>query len=466
MFTHMKYSSIIILLLIGLVSCEKFLNPKISEERSYDQLLTQPGQIKGLVSFAYRSIPTNQDWLYGDFLDCATDNAASNNLSGTTSRMVEINSFWSASRTPFEYNWNYRYEEIMNLNEFFDIMANNDITFLKSSAKNDSLLKATTTGEAFFLRAWCHFDLLRFFGGKDLQGEMKGIPLITAPISPEEFLNLGRPAYDTAVRQIIQDLDSAIAYLPVEWSGSSLNEYENTSNLGRPTDEACVMLKSRVLLYAASPLFTEGLSEDKKEQRWISAAEAALEAINLIGWKLPYVYLDDLEDMKKYYNNPQTEEAVLRRVPGATGGDRLLETSHSLPSLYGSGRCNPTQNLVDAFPMRNGYPITDSRSGYDPNNMYADRDPRFYMTILYNGAEFGASTVETFEGGKDLEGGSELANVSNSTRTGYYMRKWLSDKVVLASGQEIDDYHYAALFRKVEMHLNFAEAKSWPIFVR
>ena len=449
----MKRIIYLISILAILASCEDFLDPKITEERSYEQLLTQPGQIKGLVSFAYRAIPSANDRYSGDFLECATDNAASNNISGAISRMAEINSYWSASRSPFNV-WGPRYEEIVNLNQFFQIMEENEIRFIKSSEYNDSLFKANAMGEAYFLRAWCHFDLLRNYGGKDASGQIKGVPIITEPITPEDFLQLSRPSYDETVNQIVSDLDEAFEYLPEKWSGTSLNKYDNTSNLGRPTKQVCLMLKSRVLLYAASPAF----NENNDIQKWEAAARAAKDALDLNDWKLPYVYVDDLTDMKKYFNNPQSPEIIYRRVTGNTDGDRNMETQHAIPTLYGSGRCNPTQNLVDAFPMRNGYPIDHPNSGYDPNNPYKDRDPRFYMTVLFNGAEFAGSTVETFAGGKDTEGGSEQANVSNSTRTGYYLRKWLSDKVNLASGIEVNDYHYAALFRRVEMHLNFAEA--------
>ena len=449
----MKKLIYLIPILFIAVACEDFLDPRITEERSFEQLLTQPGQIKGLVSFAYRAVPNTNDNYSNDFLESATDNAASNNTSGPISRMAEINSYWSASRSPIN-SWGNRYEEIMNLNQFFEIMENYDITFIKSSAYNDSLYKSTSIGEAYFLRAWCHFDLLRNYGGKDNSGQLKGVPIITELITPEDFLQLSRPSYDETVAQILKDIDSAFVYLPEKWSGTSLNQYENTSNLGRPTKGVCAMLKSRVLLYAASPAF----NENNDTQKWEAAALAAKEALDIVGWKLPYVYVDDLTDMKKYFNNAQSPEIVYRRVTGATDGDRFLETFHSLPTLYGSGRCNPTQNLVDAFPMKNGYPIDHPESGYDPAKMYENRDPRFYMTIMYNGAKFAGTTVETFEGGKDMEGGSEQANVSNSTRTGYYMRKWLSDKVKLASGQEVNDYHYSALFRQVEMHLNFAEA--------
>lgn len=66
-----------------------------------------------------------------------------------------------------------------------------------------------------------------------------------------------------------------------------------------------------------------------------------------------------------------------------------LEQAQFPPSLYGSGQINPTQNLVDAFPMANGYPISDAASGYDSQNPYTNRDPRLNLYIVVNGTTMG-----------------------------------------------------------------------------
>ena len=77
--------------------------------------------------------------------------------------------------------------------------------------------------------------------------------------------------------------------------------------------------------------------------------------------------------------------SVLRKTIPKSSGVAVTRTTARLkpttsPSLYGKGRVNPTQNLVDAFPMANGYPINDVHSAYDPANPYANRDPRLSGT--------------------------------------------------------------------------------------
>ena len=132
------------------------------------------------------------------------------------------------------------------------------------------------------------------------------------------------------------------------------------------------------------------------------------------------------------------------------------------PTLYGNGRINPSQNLVDAFPMRNGFPITDPRSGYDPQNPYANRDPRLSDDIVYNGTIFKSGKPEIITGNypnSKNESFDNLNNTSTSTRTGYYLRKLLRDDVsTAASGSEIQQQHIYARIRYTEIFLAYAEA--------
>lgn len=451
----MKYNSfLLIITLFVLTSCENFLDPKLSEEVTYEVFITQPDRVRGLVTYVYRALPTSYEGSNG-FLECATDDALTNKLSSTINKMVELPAYWSATNNPLN-GWNGRYEDIRNLNNFFDIMKKHNIVFKKSSEADNKQFTRITMGEAYFLRAYCQFDLLKNFGGKDVNGKMLGFPIVTTLLSTTDVPNLARNTYSECVAQIITDIDSAMIYLPKAWDKTAY-KYSNQDNIGRPTDVACLALKSRLLLYQASPAFADGLNAAEKTQKWTAAAETAKQAIDSIGFGLPRIY-DVATISAKFYNDPQNAELILRKMNGTSAGDLSIETRNFLPSIYGSGNCNPTQNLVDAFPMANGYPITDAvKSGYTEANMYVNRDPRFYMTILYNGATFKTTKVETFEGGKDMPGVGR-ATIDNSTRTGYYLRKWVSSKANLVPGSTTNDLHYAAAFRQAELYLNFAEA--------
>src|SRR5690606_13856359 len=121
----------------------------------------------------------------------------------------------------------------------------------------------------------------------------------------------------------------------------------------------------------------------------------------------------------------------------------------------GFGQIHPIQNLVDDYEMENGMKIEEPGSGYDPQNPYVDRDPRFYYSILYNGAPFKERTIETFlPDGRDSPGGT--VSSWNATETGYYPRKFITEEVS-GIGWETSDPPWI-WFRYGEILLNYAEA--------
>ena len=153
----------------------------------------------------------------------------------------------------------------------------------------------------------------------------------------------------------------------------------------------------------------------------------------------------------------QCPKEVLWRTEKSENND--LETKYYPPSIYGQGRINPTQNLVDAFPAANGYPITDAKSEYDPANPYANRDPRLAKYIIYNGqtAGSGNAVINTqADNATNLDGLNK--DVSKSTRTGYYMKKLLRQDINLDPTVNGKAYHYTARIRYTELYLDYAEA--------
>lgn len=133
------------------------------------------------------------------------------------------------------------------------------------------------------------------------------------------------------------------------------------------------------------------------------------------------------------------------------------ESNNYPPSLNGKGRINPTQNLVDAFPAANGYPISDARSEYDAANPYANRDPRLAQYIIYNGATEGPSSKTIYTGSQ--EGTDDGINAKdNSTRTGYYLKKLLNMKVNCSSTSTTKVNKYTPRLRYTEFFLDYAEA--------
>ena len=130
------------------------------------------------------------------------------------------------------------------------------------------------------------------------------------------------------------------------------------------------------------------------------------------------------------------------------------------PSLYGNGLVNPSQNLVDAFPMRNGRPITDPDAGYDAQNPYANRDPRLENTVIYNGMTFKNKAILTGMNmpNDDNETNDNLNDIEKSTRTGYYLKKLLREDVSVNPSSSLSQQHIYPRIRYTEIFLAYAEA--------
>ncbi len=420
-------------ILLGLAGCDSFLEVSPDGNFTEDKLWEDPTYAEGVLMNAYNAIPVFYTNFSHGFLDCATDNAVTNNYGSALVRMASGG--WTAGSNPIDM-WSSAYDQIRYINLFLENGL--DVEYYDYDEIRNEKKQKRLKGEAYFLRAWYQWELLRRYAGPVEGGQILGFPIITNVIDVDDVPQLSRNTYQECVLQIEADCDSAINNLPEAYTGNDLELGSN--HIGRATSVAARSLKSRVFLYAASPLFSDATNQ---MENWEEAAHKAHEVIDVIG-SLPSINSD-------FYNDPNSPEIIMRRY--TTG--RSPESANYPPSFYGSGRTNPSQELVDAFPMVNGYPIDDNvNSGYDSNYPYANRDPRFYNTILYNDAEFNGDSIVITPGGKD----SETVSVGKATRTGYYLRKWMSGDVNLIPGESSSDDHYFALFRKVEFYLNYAEA--------
>ena len=313
--------------------------------------------------------------------------------------------------------WRDSYRVIRNINTFF---ANIEGSPLEQERK------AQLIAEMQFIRAWVYADLVRWYGG---------VPLIDEVLTTRDtqrFHAIARSTYDEVVARIVGDLDAAIAVLPP------------TRNGGKATGIAAMALKSRVLLYAAS-LLNNPLNDPGK---WIAAHDATRAAIDALGDQALH------PDYGEVFLSVTTETLWARYfVGGGTGQGHIVNLSNNPNGHNGWGGNTPLQALVDAYDMSNGLPITDPASGYDPQNPYVNRDPRFYATINFNGAMWKGRPIETFNGGLDTKEGP--VQHWNGTHTGYYTRKYLDESAPIS--ETIKSTTPWPFFRKAELYLNYAE---------
>lgn len=327
-------------------------------------------------------------------------------------------------------------------------------------------------GQAYFVRAFCHFILACYWGP---------MPHLTQPIGPYDDWDIPRLGKHETFMAVANDLDSA--YVAFQAAGK-IRRDPGPGQAGhledplqeRPAGMAAKALKSRVLLYAASKLNNANGVDD-----WKLAADAAWEAIQLAEQN-QYT----LMPMDKYYENFHTSKYSNEQIWAWHAGKMKYNASQLQTIIsgifmndrnYSSGE-NPTQNMVDMYETKWGdalnteedRKVAEELGHYDEQNPYVDRDPRFYNNIIYNMADITWSTVKTGEYKnkaniyytKDANGQNVYAThydpgYKGHTYTGYYVRKCTDDlsyRNQMSGGILMTD----PLIRLAELYLNYAEA--------
>lgn len=335
--------------------------------------------------------------------------------------LFQESAFNSTSAGAFEC-WSTHYERIRRENEFLRDAP-------KYREKFGEKWMDTRIAEVRFCRAYAYYLLCRVYGGVILRTEVDG------PEQNDKARSTEADCWDF----IIEELKDLAPQLP---QGNKTENGDNwdDANYGRATQQAAYGLLSRVALFA---------------ERWDVAAQAAHDvekcggALDLTGYA--NVFNGDLKSNKEILFGVDFEQDVITHRYDAyvrpSGDAKALGTS-ALYSVF-----FPTSELADSYEMADGTPFSWETHGSDP---YTGREPRFYATILYNGASWMGRTIESYVGGADGFKEYENSKSANTTVTGYYLRKYLKD------GDKSWITAYSAqtciLIRYAEVLLNKAEA--------
>ena len=456
----------IILYFIGLVafsSCNDMFEPADENNRTEDAMIEESKYAHGLLIYGYDRLP----YITTTQTDIATDDAVTNNTNSNYWKMA--NGSWSATDNPMS-QWDNCKDGIQYVNLFLTKVDN--VKWAPSSASKQQMFIDRLKGEAFGLRAIFYYYLLQAHGGYADDGTLYGVPLLTTPEDGSSDFNQPRATFAECVKQIFADCDSAMALLPADYVdiesnneipakyqalGANYSNYNlvfGTKARNLLSAKIAEATKAQVALLAASPAF--------RDQSGVTSAEAAILCANVlkrIGGLDGFDPTGNIWYKNKTKLDPNASEMpeILWREDRHKNADQ--ERENFPPSLYGNGRVNPSQNLVDAFPMRNGRPITDANSGYDAKNPYANRDPRLADNVLFNGTTFRNSVIITGTYPNDKnEIDDNINSLSTSTRTGYYLKKLLREDVSPLSSSLIEQQHIYPRIRYTEMFLAYAEA--------
>jgi hypothetical protein len=312
--------------------------------------------------------------------------------------------------------------------------------------------------QAYFARAFSHMELVRWFGG---------MPYITKVIGPDDQWDIPRLSPHETYLKCAADFDTAVTYYE---KAGRMRRDPGPGQVGhldhpdqfRPNGVAAKAFKARALLYAASPLNNEQGVTD-----WEEAAKANWEAIQ-IAEQYSYEFLSAADYKKNFAGSSYTNEQIFSWYAGTysyTGlGSLIPGIFTNRPSNSGQA---PSQNCVDMFETKWGDPLltpeerdaANAAGRYNEQDPYTNRDPRFYIDIIYNQTPllgFGQADIY-FEivNGAPVYGYHLNQTYSGITNTGYYDRKHWNNQSIKNT---ITSQYTDPLIRLAELYLNYAEA--------
>ncbi len=452
---YAKYFTILIILsALFVASCDDWLEMAPTGEETKEFIFQDYLRTQRYIDALYANrIPT---WFggnrFGDsrggLLESATDMAQYTASYGIANVSINIGNWYNSWAQSREINrWNNSYANIRRCYMFLENIDSfrNDPKeyFGPGTPDRKELMK----GEVHFFIAWYYNELLKRYGG---------VPIIERTLSLEDDFRIPRATYDETLDFIMAHLDSAYTILPDEW---------DPIDLGRINRAMIHAFKSRLLLYAASP----NNNPDNDQAKWLAAAEASRDYIE-------YIESSGLHSLEPTWQRifmrhwpeevPEIVMTDVRSTFAISFNSTIIRNNQATPGLpfQGYGSNTPTQNFVDRFEIiefdgdgnATGTEMFDWDNPDHVENIYLNRDPRFYWSVLYNDVFWIARRIGTWRDGDEF-GPDRDPKDHLYSRTGYYLRKFWPrecETYEQPGGAFLSSFYY----RYTEAFLNYAEA--------
>lgn len=470
--THI-FTTLVILLLCILNSCQSTLDVMPDGRKNLDAIFSDEATAAAYLNGCYQDFPkyalhnyfwtntrilqTDDAWEFGTTPTMANVRLYTGSITPTVTQNVLIKD----AATGLDYftinKWDMFWRNIRRCNIFME--------YIEKTPLTDEENRERWIAEATVLRSYYFMEMITCFGG---------LPILKSSLPLDhDYSSLRRNSFYDCAQSIIGDCKKVIEESDLPW------RREVQSENGRMTKAVAAVLVSRAALYMASPLWNEG------KDHWATAEQLTKEMLDLVlnnGYEMytelrnaalfkNNVYHEYFCTPRDYSSDPFDKESILvSRSPNNTWPN---VAGMPLQNAHKAGLC-PTQELVDAYCMAEtglsvldlAKPYLDSRhlepnyndfseTGYDPENPYAGRDPRFYATVHHNDSQRKNTAgkmvnVQTFDGGNC----GIQTNNNKRTPSGYYTKKYDHPNAVKPT---LPNTKYP-LMRLAELYLNYAEA--------
>ncbi len=316
-------------------------------------------------------------------------------------------------------------------------------------------------GQALFFRGWFYFELMRYWGG---------MPYIDIALPADAELNLPRLSYRETALKAAKDFKDAAALLPVNWDDTQAGQATLGDNRQRISKVWALAYEGKDLLFAASPMMNQESTGNSSYDADLckSAADAFAQALSVCDQSGAY----QLQSWDTWTDNfwvvspentvrPGGTEVIMNQPVYGYLNVRWSQVLQTVPPQMGAGNGKvevPTNNYIKNYRMANGLPIEDPNSGYDPNDPWTNREPRFYKDIVVDGDKL----VENAAAGSDqfaqLYTGGRHRVGSQASVTGYYYKR-ISPIGCNQWDKLYDNFQaYVPFLRLADVYLMYAEA--------
>ena len=477
---------LLMLLLMLSAGCEKAFEEALDRaddsRETLEGMLGDADKVRGMLNACYQGIPKNRSYLYfwtteDELTDDAFDTQGQSMGNWRSGLLTpSFAAVWAGEQANVYSNtnigwWGRYWGAIRNCNVLIENIPNITVPLEQlPQAERDLMLD-----EATALRAYFHFKLISLYGP---------LPFVDKAftLDYDGWKDLKRPTYDEIAKKIASELQSVIDKKRIPLKRDPLN----VNDKYRMPLGFVYGLKSRVLLYNASPLNNPTGDKTKYE----AAAAAAKQFLDLNAYSLEPFSNTKRMYISNYNVDVEAVEVIWR------GRERLAQMSNvhgmdlaaanpkrSNYSIAKTGE-TPTQEIVDCYELKNGamiiknYDATHAKPEFTPEALaagyddaakpYVNRDDRFYRDIVANGSYFGESyqmgaiTVFTYLGAPGTgHNGITTAGSNKQTYTGFHYAKdrdpqWYGSGT--AGNANARCYAYNILMRCAEIWLNYAEA--------